>query len=53
MSGGRELLPVRVVKLVPQTSAGLVDGRVVTSAAKPLKEAGARPPERLFRLDQE
>ena len=53
MSGGCELLPVRVVKLVPQTSGGLVDGSVVTLAAKPLNEAGASPPERLFRLDQE
>ena len=43
---------MRLVKLVPQSSGGLICGRV-TSAAKPLNEAGAEPPERLLRLDQE
>src|SRR5690242_2130536 len=50
--GGLPLLPVRVVKLVPHSSGGLICGSV-TSAAKPLNEAGAWPPERRFRLDHE
>src|SRR3954453_21710620 len=53
LSGGWPLLPVRVVKLVPQTPGGLIAGSVVTFAAKPLNEAGAVPPERLLRLDHE
>src|ERR1051326_4152291 len=52
VSGGLPLLPGRAVKLVPQSSGGLICGRV-TVEAKPWNEAGAWPPERLFRLDHE
>src|SRR3954453_8499376 len=49
VSGGFPALPVRVVKLVPHTSAGLCCGSVVPLAAKPLEARAARPPGRLFR----
>src|SRR2546421_2270984 len=52
VSGGFPLFPGRAVNAVPHSSGGLIDGSV-TPEAKPLNEAGAWPPERLFRLDHE
>ena len=39
--------------MAPQTSAGVVVGNDVTSAAKPLNESGATPPESRFAAHQE
>jgi hypothetical protein len=50
---GGGLSPPVVVKLTPQTLAGVVLGSVETLPAKPLKAIGAVPPVRLFTLDQE
>src|SRR5215208_3566970 len=46
VAGGLALLPGRLVQVMPQA------GGVPVSAAKPLKLAGAAPPERVLRLDQ-
>ena len=50
--GGLVLFPGGVEKVVPQLSAGFVVGSFVKSAAKPLNESCAVPPERLFKVHQ-
>ncbi len=50
---GGGLFPGPVLNFVPQTATGVVVGSVVTAPANPLKESGAIPPVRLFRLHHE